>query len=93
MCYGVGVGGLGYVSGYSEVYCVLEEVFVDWLGYLCVLLFIFGFVVNQVLIVVFVEKDDWIVVDCLSYVFLLEVVSFSLVQLWCFIYNDLQQFV
>ncbi|MDU9087609.1 aminotransferase class I/II-fold pyridoxal phosphate-dependent enzyme, partial [Klebsiella pneumoniae] len=31
--YGVGAGGSGHVSGYSEAHRALEEALVDWLGY------------------------------------------------------------
>ncbi|WP_255956398.1 MFS transporter, partial [Klebsiella pneumoniae] len=31
--YGVGAGGSGHVSGYSEAHRALEEALADWLGY------------------------------------------------------------
>lgn len=48
--YGVGSGGSGHVSGYSEAHRVLEEQLADWLGYPCALLFISGFAANQAVI-------------------------------------------
>lgn len=48
--YGVGAGGSGHVSGYSEAHRALEEALADWLGYPCALLFISGFAANQALI-------------------------------------------
>ncbi|MBX4372902.1 aminotransferase class I/II-fold pyridoxal phosphate-dependent enzyme, partial [Mycobacterium tuberculosis] len=48
--YGVGAGGSGHVSGYSEAHRALEEALADWLGYPRALLFISGFAANQALI-------------------------------------------
>ncbi len=45
--YGVGAGGSGHVSGYSEAHRALEEALADWLGYPRALLFISGFAANQ----------------------------------------------
>ncbi len=66
--YGVGAGGSGHVSGYSEAHRALEEALADWLGYPRALLFISGFAANQALIAALVEKDDRIVADRLSHV-------------------------
>lgn len=48
MCEGVGVIVLYLVCGYYVLYDVFECEMVEWLGYLCVLLFGSGFVVNLV---------------------------------------------
>ena len=60
--YGVGAGGSGHVSGYSEAHRALEEALADWLGYPRALLFISGFAANQALIAALVEKDDRIAI-------------------------------
>ncbi|PSC95995.1 8-amino-7-oxononanoate synthase [Klebsiella pneumoniae] len=65
--YGVGAGGSGHVSGYSEAHRALEEALADWLGYPRALLFISGFAANQALIAALAEKDDRIVADRLSH--------------------------
>ncbi|HHY0765680.1 TPA: aminotransferase class I/II-fold pyridoxal phosphate-dependent enzyme, partial [Klebsiella pneumoniae] len=89
--YGVGAGGSGHVSGYSEAHRALEEALADWLGYPRALLFISGFAANQALIAALVEKDDRIVADRLSHASLLEAASLSPAQLRRFTHNDPQQ--
>ncbi|MDE4630807.1 8-amino-7-oxononanoate synthase [Klebsiella pneumoniae] len=86
--YGVGAGGSGHVSGYSEAHRTLEEALVDWLGYPRALLFISGFAANQALIAALVEKDDRIVADRLSHASLLEAASLSPAQLRRCTHND-----
>lgn len=89
--YGVGSGGSGHVSGYSEAHRALEEQLADWLGYPRALLFISGFAANQALIAALAEKDDRIVADRLSHASLLEAASLSPAQLRRFTHNDPQQ--
>lgn len=89
--YGVGSGGSGHVSGYSQAHRELEEELADWLGYPRALLFISGFAANQALIAALAEKDDRIVADRLSHASLLEAASLSPAQLRRFIHNDPQQ--
>ncbi len=89
--YGVGAGGSGHVSGYSEAHRALEEALADWLGYPRALLFISGFAANQALIAAPVEKDDRIVADRLSHASLLEAASLSPAQLRRFTHNDPHQ--
>ncbi|AMH11426.1 TPA: 8-amino-7-oxononanoate synthase [Klebsiella aerogenes] len=89
--YGVGSGGSGHVSGYSEAHRALEEELADWLGYPRALLFISGFAANQALIAALAEKDDRIVADRLSHASLLEAASLSPAQLRRFTHNDPQQ--
>ena len=89
--YGVGSGGSGHVSGYSEAHRALEEELADWLGYPRALLFISGFAANQALIAALAEKDDRIVADRLSHASLLEAANLSPAQLRRFTHNDPQQ--
>lgn len=89
--YGVGSGGSGHVSGYSEAHRALEEDLADWLGYPRALLFISGFAANQALIAALADKDDRIVADRLSHASLLEAASLSPAQLRRFAHNDPQQ--
>ncbi|EMY7924915.1 8-amino-7-oxononanoate synthase [Klebsiella aerogenes] len=89
--YGVGSGGSGHVSGYSQAHRELEEELADWLGYPRALLFISGFAANQALIAALAEKDDRIVADRLSHASLLEAASLSPAQLRRFTHNDPQQ--
>ncbi|MGG8024256.1 8-amino-7-oxononanoate synthase [Klebsiella aerogenes] len=89
--YGVGSGGSGHVSGYSQAHRELEEELADWLGYPRSLLFISGFAANQALIAALAEKDDRIVADRLSHASLLEAASLSPAQLRRFTHNDPQQ--
>ncbi|HBY1514715.1 8-amino-7-oxononanoate synthase [Klebsiella aerogenes] len=89
--YGVGSGGSGHVSGYSEAHRALEEELADWLGYPRALLFISGFAANQALIAALAEKDDRIVADRLGHASLLEAASLSPAQLRRFTHNDPRQ--
>lgn len=89
--YGVGSGGSGHVSGYSEAHRELEESLADWLGYPRALLFISGFAANQALITALLARDDRIVADRLSHASLLEAASLSPAQLRRFAHNDVQQ--
>ncbi|WP_426778173.1 8-amino-7-oxononanoate synthase [Klebsiella quasipneumoniae] len=89
--YGVGSGGSGHVSGYSEAHRALEEELAGWLGYPRALLFISGFAANQALIAALADKEDRIVADRLSHASLLEAASLSPAQLRRFGHNDPQQ--
>ena len=86
--YGVGSGGSGHVSGYSEAHRALEELLADWLGYPRALLFISGFAANQAVIAALAGKEDRIVADRLSHASLLEAASLSPAQLRRFQHND-----
>ncbi|WP_200794677.1 8-amino-7-oxononanoate synthase [Klebsiella oxytoca] len=86
--YGVGSGGSGHVSGYSEAHHVLEDQLADWLGYPRALLFISGFAANQAVIAALAGKEDRIVADRLSHASLLEAASLSPAQLRRFQHND-----
>ena len=86
--YGVGSGGSGHVSGYSEAHYALEEQLADWLGYPRALLFISGFAANQAVIAALAGKEDRIVADRLSHASLLEAANLSPAQLRRFQHND-----
>lgn len=89
--YGVGSGGSGHVSGYSEAHRQLEASLAEWLGYPRALLFISGFAANQALIAALLGKDDRTVADRLSHASLLEAASLSPAALRRFAHNDVQQ--
>ncbi|MDU3718021.1 MAG: 8-amino-7-oxononanoate synthase [Klebsiella michiganensis] len=86
--YGVGSGGSGHVSGYSEAHRALEEQLAGWLGFPRALLFISGFAANQAVIAALAGKEDRIVADRLSHASLLEAASLSPAQLRRFQHND-----
>lgn len=86
--YGVGSGGSGHVSGYTDAHSQLEESLADWLGYPRALLFISGFAANQAVIAALMTKDDRIVADRLSHASLLEAADLSPAQLRRFQHND-----
>jgi len=86
--YGVGSGGSGHVSGYSDAHRHLEQTLADWLGYPRALLFISGFAANQAVITALMAKDDRIVADRLSHASLLEAANLSPAQLRRFQHND-----
>ncbi|HEY4469170.1 MAG TPA: 8-amino-7-oxononanoate synthase [Klebsiella sp.] len=86
--YGVGSGGSGHVSGYSEAHRALEEQLADWQGYPSALLFISGFAANQAVITALAGKEDRIIADRLSHASLLEAASHSPAQLRRFQHND-----
>ncbi len=86
--YGVGSGGSGHVSGYTDAHRHLEEALADWLGYPRALLFISGFAANQAVIAALMAKEDRIVADRLSHASLLEAADLSPAQLRRFHHND-----
>ncbi len=86
--YGVGSGGSGHVTGYSEAHQTLEQSLADWLGYPRALLFISGFAANQAVIHALARKGDRLVADRLSHASLLEAASLSPAQLRRFPHND-----
>lgn len=87
--YGVGSGGSGHVTGYSEAHQALEQQLADWLGYPRALLFISGFAANQAVIAALAQKQDRLVADRLSHASLLEAASLSPAQLRRFAHNDM----
>ena len=86
--YGVGSGGSGHVTGYSEAHQQFEQQLADWLGYPRALLFISGFAANQAVIAALMTDADRIVADRLSHASLLEAASHSPAQLRRFVHND-----
>lgn len=86
--YGVGSGGSGHVTGYSEAHEQFEQQLADWLGYPRALLFISGFAANQAVIAALMTDADRIVADRLSHASLLEAASHSPAQLRRFVHND-----
>lgn len=88
--YGVGSGGSGHVSGFTDAHRHLEETLADWLGYPRALLFISGFAANQAVIAALMAKEDRIVADRLSHASLLEAADLSLAQLRRFHHNDVK---
>jgi 8-amino-7-oxononanoate synthase len=86
--YGVGSGGSGHVSGYTDAHYHLEAALADWLGYPRALLFISGFAANQAVIAALLAKEDRIVADRLSHASLLEAANLSPAQLRRFQHND-----
>ena len=86
--YGVGAGGSGHVSGYSEAHRALEEALADWLGYPRALLFISGYAANQAVLAALTAADDRILADKLSHASLLEAAAHSPAQLRRFVHNQ-----
>lgn len=70
--YGIGSGGSGHVTGYSDAHAALETALADWLGYPRALLFISGYAANQAVVAALTQAEDRIVADKLSHASLLE---------------------
>lgn len=70
--YGVGSGGSGHVTGYSEVHQRFEQRLAEWQGYPRALLFISGFAANQAVLAALLQADDRVLADKLSHASLLE---------------------
>lgn len=75
--YGVGSGGSGHVTGYSQPHAQLEQQLADWLGYPRALLFISGYAANQGVLAALAGADDRILADKLSHASLLEAAAHS----------------
>ncbi|NDJ58387.1 8-amino-7-oxononanoate synthase [Enterobacteriaceae bacterium 4M9] len=86
--YGVGSGGSGHITGYSEAHQHLERQLAQWLGYPRALLFISGFAANHAVISALAQSEDRLVADRLSHASLLEAASQSPAQLRRFAHND-----
>ncbi|CNK33656.1 8-amino-7-oxononanoate synthase [Yersinia mollaretii] len=86
--YGVGSGGSGHVTGYSQPHAQLEQQLADWLGYPRALLFISGYAANQAVLAALMEADDRILADKLSHASLLEAAAHSPAQLRRFAHNQ-----
>lgn len=70
--YGVGSGGSGHVTGYSEAHAILETALADWLGYPRALVFNSGYAANQAVVAALTQAEDRILADKLSHASLLE---------------------
>ncbi|WP_086111342.1 8-amino-7-oxononanoate synthase [Xenorhabdus beddingii] len=86
--YGVGSGGSGHVTGYTQAHDTLEQQLAEWLGYSRALLFISGYAANQGVIAALMEKADRIIADRLSHASLMEAAMHSPAQLRRFLHND-----
>ncbi|WP_145508218.1 8-amino-7-oxononanoate synthase [Yersinia alsatica] len=86
--YGVGSGGSGHVTGYSQPHAQLEQQLADWLGYPRALLFISGYAANQGVLAALAGADDRILADKLSHASLLEAAAHSPAQLRRFAHNQ-----
>lgn len=86
--YGVGSGGSGHVTGFSQAHQQLESQLADWLGYPRALLFISGYAANQAVLAALMQADDRIVADKLSHASLLEAAAHSPAQLRRFRHNQ-----
>jgi 8-amino-7-oxononanoate synthase len=86
--YGVGSGGSGHITGYSEAHRRLELRLAQWLGYPRALLFISGFAANHAVISALAQRGDRFIADRLSHASLLEAVSQSQAELRRFAHNS-----
>nr|WP_113867395.1 8-amino-7-oxononanoate synthase [Brenneria salicis]NMN91981.1 8-amino-7-oxononanoate synthase [Brenneria salicis ATCC 15712 = DSM 30166]RBP61288.1 8-amino-7-oxononanoate synthase [Brenneria salicis ATCC 15712 = DSM 30166]RLM30291.1 8-amino-7-oxononanoate synthase [Brenneria salicis ATCC 15712 = DSM 30166] len=86
--YGVGSGGSGHVTGYTDAHAVLETQLADWLGYPRALLFISGYAANQAVVAALTQTGDRILADKLSHASLLEAAAHSPAELRRFRHNQ-----
>lgn len=86
--YGVGSGGSGHVTGYTDAHARLEQQLADWLGYPRALLFISGYAANQAVVAALTQAGDRILADRLSHASLLEAAAHSPATLRRFAHND-----
>ncbi|MRT04319.1 8-amino-7-oxononanoate synthase [Ewingella americana] len=86
--FGVGSGGSGHVTGYSDVHAEFEQQLAQWQGYPRALLFISGFAANQAILAALLQKDDRALADKLSHASLLEAATQSPAQLRRFAHNQ-----
>lgn len=70
--YGVGSGGSGHITGFTQAHAQLEQHLADWLGYNNALLFSSGYSANQGVISALLEKEDIIIADKLCHASLME---------------------
>ncbi|MCL2895898.1 8-amino-7-oxononanoate synthase [Brenneria tiliae] len=88
--YGVGSGGSGHVTGYTDAHETLEQQLAEWLGYPRALLFISGYAANQAVVAALTQAGDRILADRLSHASLLEAAAHSPATLRRFSHNDHQ---
>lgn len=86
--YGVGSGGSGHITGFTQAHAQLEQHLADWLGYNNALLFSSGYSANQGVISALLEKEDIIIADRLCHASLMEAAALSPATLWRFLHNS-----
>ncbi|WP_369788728.1 8-amino-7-oxononanoate synthase [Rouxiella sp. WC2420] len=86
--YGVGSGGSGHVTGFSQVHQQFEQQLAEWQGYPRALLFISGFAANQAVLAAMMQGEDRVLADKLSHASLLEAAVHSPAQLRRFAHNQ-----
>ncbi|KEY57436.1 8-amino-7-oxononanoate synthase [Serratia sp. DD3] len=86
--YGVGSGGSGHVTGFSQAHHELEQQLAQWLGYPRALLFISGYAANQAVLAALMQAGDCLLADRLSHASLLEAAMHSPAQLRRFHHNQ-----
>lgn len=86
--YGVGSGGSGHVTGYTDAHAALEGELAQWLGYPRALLFISGYAANQGVVAALMQGQDRILADKLSHASLLEAATQSPATLRRFAHNQ-----
>ncbi|EKT58291.1 8-amino-7-oxononanoate synthase [Providencia sneebia] len=86
--YGVGSGGSGHVTGFTQAHEDLENALADWLGYPRALLFISGFAANQAIITALMSRGDRILADKLCHASILEASMLSDADLRRFSHNN-----
>src|SRR5471030_2416734 len=79
--FGVGSGGSGHVTGYSNVHAEFEQQLAQWQGYPRALLFISGFAANQAILAALMQQDDRVLADKLTHASLLEAAAHAPSQL------------
>ncbi|WP_459176173.1 8-amino-7-oxononanoate synthase [Ewingella americana] len=86
--FGVGSGGSGHVTGYSDVHAEFEQQLAQWQGYPRALLFISGFAANQAVLAALMQAEDRVLADKLSHASLLEAALHAPSQLRRFQHNQ-----
>lgn len=86
--YGIGSGGSGHVTGFTQAHYDLENELSEWLGYSRALLFISGFATNQAVITALMAQGDRILADKLSHASILEASMLSSANLRRFTHNS-----
>lgn len=86
--YGVGSGGSGHVTGFTQAHYALENDLSEWLDYPRALLFISGFAANQAVITALMAQGDRILADKLSHASILEASILSSANLRRFTHNS-----
>ncbi|MBG6244404.1 8-amino-7-oxononanoate synthase [Candidatus Symbiopectobacterium sp. 'North America'] len=88
MRYGVGSGGSGHVTGYTDAHAALEGELAQWLDYPRALLFVSGYAANQAVVAALMQGQDRILADKLSHASLQEAAAQSPATLRRFAHNQ-----